>query len=115
MTAKRLVVHLVILLKRTLETVGVRRQPDVYVDCIGEWRYPAFLAAALRRCGARVLEVPERQAVMAWSVEGFWTFISGTRLLRDGAAPTAPVFVAREPERLPGTPRSRVRVSVDWF
>jgi hypothetical protein len=115
MTPTLIAVRLVIRLKRALEQVGVRRRADVYVDCIGEWRYPAFLAAALRRCGVRVLEVPERQALAAWSAEGFRRFVFATRLLHSGAVPTAPVVVAREPGRLPGAPRSRVRVSVDWF
>ena len=115
MTAKLRVVRLVIRLKRGVERIGVRRRADVYVDCVGDWRYPTFLVAALRRCGVRVLEVPERQAIAAWGADGFRRFVFGTRLLPEGAEPTAPVVVAREPGGRSGEARSRVRVSVDWF
>jgi Glycosyl transferases group 1 len=115
MTPRGLAVRLVIRLKLATQAVGLRRRGDVYVDCTGDWRYPAFLLAALRRCGDFVLEFPERDAVMAWGADGFRNFLLRSRIVSGSGAPTAPVIVAREASAIPGEPRSRVRVSVDWF
>lgn len=106
-----LAVRLVIRLKAALS----RRSGDVYVDCAGEWRYPTFLLRALRRCGDPRLEVPARDAVMAWNAVGLRDFLLRTRVLPEGAFPSAPVVVGRDPQLVPGERRSRVRVSVDWF
>src|SRR5438034_11404977 len=86
-----LVVRAIVGLKRAAEALGIRRRADVYVDCVADWRYPAFLIRALRRCGRPVLEVPARDAVMAWGADGFRNFLFGTRLVPTGAEPTAPV------------------------
>ncbi len=112
MSPRTLAVRLVIRLKAAASRRG---RADVYVDCAGEWRYPTYLLRALRCCGDPRLEVPARDAVMAWSAVGFRDFLLRTHVLRDGATPTAPVVVGRHPERVPGERRSRVRVSVDWF
>jgi hypothetical protein len=115
LSTRLLVVRVVIGLKRAVEAIGVRRQADIYVDCVADWRYPAFLLRSLRRCGRPVLEVPARDAIMAWGADGFRNFVFRTRLLPERTEPTAPVVVTRDPERLGGTARSRVRVSIDWF
>lgn len=116
MTPRMRAVRLVIGLKRAAQAIGIRpRSPDVYVDCVGDWRYPAFLVRALRACGCRVLEVPQREAIAAWGADGFRNFVFRTRLVSEPDRATAPVVVARDPERIGGHRRSRVRVSVDWF
>jgi hypothetical protein len=116
MTPRGLAVRLVIALKLATQAVGVRRRGDVYVDCSGEWRYPTFLLPALRGCRrSLVLEIAERDAVMAWGADGFRNFVLRSRIVPEGRAPTAPIVVAREPGSIAGHPRSLVRVSVDWF
>jgi hypothetical protein len=115
MSPRLLAVRLVIGLKRAAERIGLRRRADVYVECAAEWRYPTFLLRALRRCDVGVIEVPARHALSAWGADGFWNFLLRTRLVPTGAAPTAPVVIAREPDDVTGRIRSRVRVSVDWF
>lgn len=110
-----LAVRAVIGLKRALQAVGISpRSADVYVDCVGEWRYPAFLVHALRRCGVRTLEVPLHDAVAAWGADGVRNFVFRTRFVTRSRV-TAPVVVARDPGQVGGERRSRVRVSVDWF
>ena len=102
------VVRVVIGLKRVAEAIGIRPRPaDVYVDCIGDWRYPTYLVHALRRCGATVLEAPQRDAIAAWGADGFRNFIFRTRFVSDDARVSAPVVVARDPGRIGGERRSR--------
>jgi hypothetical protein len=115
MSPRLLAVRLVIGLKRAAETIGLRRCADVYVECIGEWRYPVFLLRALRRCDVGVIEVPSQDALASWGADGFWNFMLRTRLLPAGTDATAPVVIAREPDAVKGEIRSRVRISVDWF
>jgi hypothetical protein len=115
MSPRLLAVRLVIGLKRVSEAMRLRRRADVYVDCVAEWRYPAFLMRALRRCDIGVVEVPERAALASWGADGFWNFVLRTRLLPAGEEPTAPVVIAREPDGLGEHARSRIRISVDWF
>ena len=109
-------VRLVIALKRAAQAIGIRpRSADVYVDCIGDWRYPTYLVHALRRCGVRVLEVPQGDAIAAWGADGFRNFVFRTRFVSERDRATAPVVIARDPDLIAGERRSRVRVSVDWF
>jgi glycosyltransferase involved in cell wall biosynthesis len=116
MTLRMRAVRLVIGLKRAAQAIGIRpRSADIYVDCIGDWRYPGYLVPALRRCGARVLEVPQRDAIAAWGADGFRNFVFRTRFVSEPDRAIAPIVVARDPERIGGERRSRVRVSVDWF
>jgi hypothetical protein len=115
MSPRLLAVRLVIGLKRATEAVGLRRRADLYLDCVGDWRYPVFLLRALRRCGVGVVEVPARHALAAWGADGFRNFVLRTRLVPAGDDPMAPIVVAREPGRVGGDARSRVHVSVDWF
>jgi hypothetical protein len=115
MSPRLLAVRLVIGLKRAAERIGLRRRADVYLECVGEWRYPAFLLRALRHCDVGVVEVPARYALSAWGADGLWNFLLRTRLVPATADPTAPVVIAREPDDVRGRIRSRVRISVDWF
>src|SRR6266699_629168 len=112
---KRLVLQLFIGMKLVLQVTGLGRQADIYVGFARGWRYPPFLLQALRRCGSPVLEVPSSDVGVMLREDGLWNVLLRTRILRVGAAPTAPVVVASDPDTIAPSCRSPVRLSIDWF
>src|ERR1035437_3738786 len=88
---------------------------DFYFWCAPAWRYPSYLLPALRTAGFSKIEVPITDAWAMLRIDGIWNFLWHVRLLPSGESIKAPVAIDRNPERLRGTPRLRVSVSIDCF
>jgi len=112
---KRAALWLVLRLKRFIQAFFPRRQPDVFLDCANEWRYPSYLVRALRSIGDILIEIPQSSTSFMLRNSSLRDFVQRLIIVADDETPNAKIIISRNADSWSKCARSRVHVSVDYF